>query len=213
MPSNGELNESDRDQLQEDIVLFLFDRNAIKVGNFTLSSGKKSCFYLDLRILQSYPVYFRKAISLLTYLIHSQIGLGSFDCICSVPTSGTIFGSALSYELFKPHIYIRKDLKSYGMQKKIEGEFNPNSKILFVDDVITTGHSVLSGIESLANHSNISGIVVLVDRQQGSKDIHDRFSIKIKSAIPIYHIIKILNDKNRIDKNEYEAIKKEIKEY
>ncbi len=207
------MNESDRVQLEEDIILFLFDRNAIKIGNFTLSSGKKSRFYLDLRILQSHPVYFRKAISLLTYLIHSQIGLGSFDCICSVPTSGTVFGSALSYELFKPHIYIRKDLKSYGMQKKIEGEFTPNSKILFVDDVITTGHSVLSGIESLANHSTVSGIVVLVDRQQGSKDIHDQFAIKIKSAIPIHHIIKILKDNNRIDKNEYEAIKKEIKEY
>lgn len=99
------------------------------------------------------------------------------------------------------------------MQKKIEGEFDPNSKILFVDDVITTGHSVLSGIESLANHSNIVGIVVLVDRQQGSKDIHDQFTIKIKSAIPIHHIINILNDKDRIDKNEYEAIKKEINEY
>jgi orotate phosphoribosyltransferase len=207
------LNESDRIQLEEDIVLFLFDRNAIKVGNFTLSSGKKSHFYLDLRILQSYPVYFRKAISLLTYLIHSQIGSGKFDCICSVPTSGTVFGSALSYELFKPHIYIRKDLKSYGMQKKIEGEFNPNSKILFVDDVITTGHSIISGIESLVNHSNIIGVVVLVDRQQGSKGIHDRFAIKLKSAIPIHHIIKILNDKDKINKNVYEEIKKEIEEY
>lgn len=206
------MNENDRTQLEEDLVLFLFDRNAIKVGNFTLSSGRESRFYLDLRILQSHPVYFRKAISLLTYLIHSQIGFGNFDYICSVPTSGTIFGSALSYELFKPHIYVRKDLKIYGTQKKIEGELEPNSKILFVDDVITTGHSILSGIESLPHHSIISGVVVLVDRQQGSKDLFDQFAIKIKSVIPILNIIKILNDKDRVDKNEYEAIKKEIEE-
>jgi orotate phosphoribosyltransferase len=204
------LNEKDRLQLEEDLILFLFDRNAIKIGNFTLSSGRKSRLYLDLRILQSYPLYFRKTISLLKNLIQSQIGFESFDYICSVPTSGTIFGSALSYELFKPHIYIRKDLKSYGTQKKIEGALEPNSKILFVDDVITTGHSILSGIESLTNHSVISGVVVLVDRQQRSPDLFDHFALKIRSAIPILRIIKILNDNARIDKNEYDAIREEI---
>lgn len=196
--------------MEEDIILFLFDRNAIKIGNFTLSSGRKSRFYLDLRILQSYPMYFRKTISLMKYLIHSEIGLDSFDYLCSVPTSGTVFGSALSYELFKPHIYVRKDMKTYGMQKKIEGALNPNSKILFVDDVITTGHSILKGIESVSYDSVIRGIVVLVDRQQGSQDLFDQFSLKIKSAIPILRIIKILNDNDRIDKNDYNNIKEEL---
>lgn len=196
--------------MEEDIILFLFDRNAIKIGNFTLSSGRKSRFYLDLRILQSYPMYFRKTISLMKYLIHSEIGLDSFDYLCSVPTSGTVFGSALSYELFKPHIYVRKNMKTYGMQKKIEGALNPNSKILFVDDVITTGHSILKGIESVSYDSVITGIVVLVDRQQGSQDLFDQFSLKIKSAIPILRIIKILNDNDRIDKNDYNNIKEEL---
>ncbi|HKU83146.1 MAG TPA: orotate phosphoribosyltransferase [Candidatus Nitrosocosmicus sp.] len=204
------MNESDKLQMEEDIILFLFDRNAIKIGNFTLSSGRKSRFYLDLRILQSYPMYFRKTISLMKYLIHSEIGLDSFDYLCSVPTSGTVFGSALSYELFKPHIYVRKDMKTYGMQKKIEGALNPNSKILFVDDVITTGHSILKGIESVSYDSVIRGIVVLVDRQQGSQDLFDQFSLKIKSAIPILRIIKILNDNDRIDKNDYNNIKEEL---
>ena len=196
--------------MEEDLIVFLFDRNAIKIGDFTLSSGRKSHFYLDLRILQSYPLYFRKTISLLKDLIHSQIGFESFDYICSVPTSGTIFGSALSYELFKPHIYVRKDLKSYGTQKKIEGALEPNSKILFVDDVITTGQSILSGIESLPNHAVLGGVVVLVDRNQGSQDLFNQFGLKIKSVIPIFRIIKILNDNARIDKNEYFKIEEEI---
>ncbi|WP_458721232.1 orotate phosphoribosyltransferase [Candidatus Nitrosocosmicus sp. R] len=204
------MNENDKLQMEEDLILFLFDRNAIKIGDFTLSSGRKSHFYLDLRILQSYPLYFRKTISLLKDLIYSQIGFESFDYICSVPTSGTIFGSALSYELFKPHIYVRKDLKSYGTQKKIEGALEPNSKILFVDDVITTGQSILSGIESLPNHAVLGGVVVLVDRNQGSQDLFNQFGLKIKSVIPIFRIIKILNDNARIDKNEYFKIKEEI---
>jgi len=206
------LNENDKIQLEEDLILFLFDKNAIKIGNFTLSSGRKSRFYLDLRILQSYPLYFRKTISLLKTLIHSQIGLESFDYLCSVPTSGTVFGSALSYELFKPHIYVRKDLKNYGTQKKIEGALEPNSKILFVDDVITTGQSILTALESLSNNSVVSGVVVLVDRQQGSQNLFDQFTLKIKSAITIHRIIDILNDNARINKNEYDRIKEELVE-
>jgi len=206
------LNENDKIQLEEDLILFLFDKNAIKIGNFTLSSGRKSRFYLDLRILQSYPLYFRKTISLLKTLIHSQIGLESFDYLCSVPTSGSVFGSALSYELFKPHIYVRKDLKSYGTQKKIEGALEPNSKILFVDDVITTGQSILTAVESLSNNSVVSGVVVLIDRQQGSQNLFDQFTLKIKSAITIHRIIDILNDNARINKNEYDRIKEELVE-
>ena len=206
------MNENDKIQLEEDLILFLFDKNAIKIGNFTLSSGRKSRFYLDLRILQSYPLYFRKTISLLKTLIHSQIGLESFDYLCSVPTSGTVFGSALSYELFKPHIYVRKDLKNYGTQKKIEGALEPNSKILFVDDVITTGQSILTALESLSNNSVVSGVVVLVDRQQGSQNLFDQFTLKIKSAITIHRIIDILNDNARINKNEYDRIKEELVE-
>ena len=206
------MNENDKIQLEEDLILFLFDKNAIKIGNFTLSSGRKSRFYLDLRILQSYPLYFRKTISLLKTLIHSQIGLESFDYLCSVPTSGTVFGSALSYELFKPHIYVRKDLKNYGTQKKIEGALEPNSKILFVDDVITTGQSILTALESLSNNSVVSGVVVLIDRQQGSQNLFDQFTLKIKSAITIHRIIDILNDNARINKNEYDRIKEELVE-
>ena len=106
-----------------------------------------------------------------------------------------------------------KILRADGTQKKIEGALEPDSKILFVDDVITTGHSVLSGIESLSNHSVISGVVVLVDRQQGSQDLFAHFALKIKSAIPILRIIKILNENARIDKHEYESIKEEIIEF
>jgi orotate phosphoribosyltransferase len=206
------LNENDKIQLEEDLILFLFDKNAIKIGNFTLSSGRKSRFYLDLRILQSYPLYFRKTISLLKTLVHSQIGLESFDYLCSVPTSGTVFGSALSYELFKPHIYVRKELKNYGTQKKIEGALEPNSKILFVDDVITTGQSILTAVESLSNNSAVSGVVVLVDRQQGSRNLFDQFPLKIRSAITILRIIDILNDNARINKDEYDRIKEELVE-
>lgn len=196
--------------LRDEIVTFLYDVNAIKLGNFTLSSGRNSSFYIDLRVLQSYPLYFRKTISLLKMLILSRIGLDEFDYICSIPTSGTIFGSSLSYELFKPHIYVRKDTKGYGTQKKIEGNLIPGSRVLFVEDVVTTGNSLLSAVESVAEYTTNNRAVIIIDREQGAVEKFKQYNILVDSAISILQAIEILRDNKRISYEDYSTIKKEM---
>lgn len=195
--------------VKEELVNFLFDNGAIKVGNFKLSSGLNSSYYLDLRILQSYPLFFRKTISLLKSLIQSQIGHDGFDVVCSIPTSGTIFGSALSYEIFKPHSYLRKDFKSYGTQKRLEGVVKSGSRVIFIDDVITTGQSLLTGIESIEN-SEICGVFVVVNRGQGSDKVFADRGIKLYSAIKISEIVTILLKSERISINEFQRITNEL---
>jgi orotate phosphoribosyltransferase len=201
--------ENNNKSLLNDLILFLHTKEAIKIGNFILSSGKKSKFYLDLRILQSYPIYFRISIFLLKkYIIHN-IGMNNFEYICSIPTSGTIFGASLAYELFKSHIYVRKNTKNYGTQKTFEGDFVSNSKILFIDDVITTGNSLASSIELLRDRSIINDIIVFVDRKQG-KDILKEYKLKIHKIISISEIFEILYLNNRITEKFYYELKNEI---
>ncbi|HSA74922.1 MAG TPA: orotate phosphoribosyltransferase [Candidatus Nitrosocosmicus sp.] len=195
--------------LRNEIVTFLFDVNAIKLGNFTLSSGNQSSFYIDLRVLQSYPLYFRKTISLLKVLILSRIGLNEFDYICSIPTSGTIFGSSLSYELFKPHIYVRKDPKGYGTQKKIEGDLIPGSRVLFIEDVVTTGNSLLSAVKTIADYTTNNRAVIIIDREQGARVKFKEHNIPVDSAISIDQAIEILRENKRISYDDYRLIKEE----
>lgn len=190
-------------------MTFLFDKGAFKVGNFTLSSGLRSTFYLDLRILQSYPVFFRNAISLLKMQVLTNIGYDGFDIICSVPTSGTIFGSALAYELFKPHSYLRKDSKSYGTKKRLEGVIEPDAKMIFVDDVVTTGQSVINGINSISD-SKICGVFVIVNRGQGADQSFKKMGIDLHSAISISEIVDILFKKEKISNKEFQSILDEI---
>jgi orotate phosphoribosyltransferase len=201
--------ENNNKSLLNDLILFLHTKEAIKIGNFILSSGKKSKFYLDLRILQSYPIYFRISIFLLKkYIIHN-IGMNNFEYICSIPTSGTIFGSSLAYDLFKPHIYVRKNMKNYGTQKAFEGDLISNSKIVFIDDVMTTGNSLASSIELLKDQSIINDVIVFVDREQGS-DILKRYKLKIHKIISISEIFDILYQNNRINAKYYYDLKNEI---
>ena len=210
MPTIETEEENNNKSLLNDLILFLHTKEAIKIGNFTLSSGKKSKFYLDLRILQSYPKYFRISIFLLKkYIIHN-IGMDNFEYICSIPTSGTIFGSSLAYELFKPHIYVRKNIKNYGTQKTFEGDFISNSKILFVDDVMTTGNSLASSIEPLRDQSIINDVLVFVDREQGSANLLKKFKVKIHKIISVGEIFEILYQNNRISAKYYYDLKNEI---
>lgn len=195
--------------MKEDLVMFLFDKGAIKVGDFTLSSGLRSTFYLDLRILQSYPVFFRKSISLLKMLVLSHIGYDGFDIICSIPTSGTIFGSALAYELFKPHSYLRKDSKSYGTKRKLEGVIDSKSNMIFVDDVVTTGQSIINGVNSITE-SKICGVFVVVNRGQGADKQFKKMGIKLYSAITISEIFNILYKKKKISNKEVQSFFDEL---
>lgn len=195
--------------MKEEVVTFLFDNGAIKIGKFTLSSGRSSSFYLDLRILQSYPIYFRKTIHLLKLLILSHLSYNEFEIICSIPTSGTIFGSALSYELFKPHSYLRKDSKTYGTQKRLEGIVPSNSKMIFIDDVVTTGKSIIEGTNTV-NIEHIEGVFVIVNRSQGSDKIFSDKGIKLYSIVSMTEIVRILLRKERITHLEYQAILDEL---
>ena len=201
---------NDQKNLINDLILFLYDKGAIKIGNFTLSSGIKSKFYLDMRILQSYPKYFRVSILLMKKYIVDKIGMNNFNYICSIPTSGTIFGSSLAYELFKPHIYVRKSVKDYGMQKPFEGDLQLNSKVLFIDDVMTTGNSLLSSIELLKDKSIINDVLVFIDRRQDYRGLLNKYNLNIHRIISIDKIFEILFQSDRIGKKDMDYIKWEL---
>lgn len=202
--------ENSNRPILDDLILFLHKKESIKMGDFILSSGKKSKFYLDLRILQSYPIYFRMGIFLLKHYIIRNIGLDAFDYICSIPTSGTVFGSAISYDLFKPHIYIRKTLKNYGTQKIFEGDFVQNSRILFIDDVITTGNSLISSINLLKSKSVIKDVLVFVDREQGAEELMEANGINTHKIISMSHIFETLHYNSLISDKDYLDLKNEL---
>jgi orotate phosphoribosyltransferase len=92
---------------------FLYEKKIIRFGDFTLASGKKSSYYVDLRLVPSYPHQFRKMVKYLQDEIIKDIGLDKFDSLVSVPTGGLVIASALAMETVKPLIYVRSKPKDY----------------------------------------------------------------------------------------------------
>ena len=195
----------------KEFAIFLYKNNIIKFGNFTLASGKNSPYYIDLRLVPSYPHQFRKMIKNLQSLIDKKTGLENFDALVSVPTGGLVIASALAIETIKPLIYVRNKSKEYGTSKLIEGKLSSNMKLVMIDDVATTGNSILNGIKQLQEAGSIiSESYVIVNRLENANKAMDSVGVKLYQLTDILEITKILFEERLIDEEILEKIKKQI---
>ena len=195
----------------KEFAIFLYKNNIIKFGNFTLASGKNSPYYIDLRLVPSYPHQFRKMIKNLQNLIDKKTGLKNFDALVSVPTGGLVIASALAIETVKPLIYVRNKSKEYGTSKLIEGKLSSNMKLVMIDDVATTGNSILNGIKQLQEAGSIiSESYVIVNRLENANKAMDSVGVKLHQLTDILEITKILFEERLIDEEILEKIKKQI---
>jgi len=195
----------------KEFATFLHQNRIIKFGDFTLASGKKSSYYVDLRLVPSYPHEFRKMVKYLEKDIAQNIGLDEFDSIVSVPTGGLIIASALAMETVKPLIYVRSKPKDYGTSKSVEGIIHDGMKVLMIDDVATTGGSVVNAIKSLKEANiSIKDAYVIVDRMEGAGDALLELGVKIHSIFNIFEITESLYKQNLIDQTILEKVKKQI---
>ena len=195
----------------KEFAIFLYKNNIIKFGNFTLASGKNSPYYIDLRLVPSYPHQFRKMIKNLQDLIDEKTGLENFDALVSVPTGGLVIASALAIETVKPLIYVRNKSKEYGTSKLIEGKLSSNMKLVMIDDVATTGNSILNGIKQLQEAGSIiSESYVIVNRLENANKAMDSVGVKLYQLTDILEITKILFEEHLIDEEILEKIKKQI---
>ena len=195
----------------KDFTIFLHQKGIIKFGDFTLASGKKSSYYVDLRLVPSYPHKFREMVKYLENEIVQDIGLEKFDSIVSVPTGGLVIASALAIETVKPLIYVRSKPKDYGTSKSVEGKIHDGMNVVMIDDVATTGGSVVNAIKSLKEvNISIKDAYVIVNRMEGAKEALAELGVKMHSVLDILQISEILYKENIIDEDILEKVKKQI---
>lgn len=195
----------------KEFATFLHKNGIIKFGDFTLASGKKSSYYVDLRLVPSHPMEFRKMVKYLGQRISKDVGLDNFDGIASVPTGGLVIASALAIETVKPLIYVRSKPKGYGTSKSVEGRIHGGMKVVMVDDVATTGGSVVNALKSL-NKVNIkvNDAYVIVNRMEGADKAMGELGVKMHSLIDILQITEALVEQKLIDETILDKIKTQI---
>lgn len=195
----------------KEFATFMHQNGIIRFGDFTLASGKKSSYYVDLRTVPSFPHQFRRMIKHLQNMIADEIGLDNFDAIASVPTGGLVIASALAIETVKPLVYVRSQAKSYGTGKLVEGIVKDGMKILVVDDVATTGGSVINGITELRKSgATISDAYVIVNRLEGAQESLQKENVKLHHILDILGVAETLNKSKLIDESILDRVRMQV---
>ena len=195
----------------KEFAIFLHQNDIIKFGDFTLASGKKSSYYIDLRLVASFPHIFRKMTKNLQKLVSEKTGLDNFDSLVSVPTGGLVIGSALAIETVKPLIYVRDKPKDYGTTKSIEGKIFSGMKVALIDDVITTGNSVINGIKQLKDAGlSISDVYVIINRLEGANNTLELEEVNLYQLTDVLEITKILFQEKLVSKEILDKINNQI---
>jgi uridine monophosphate synthetase len=185
--------------LREKFILDLFDIGAVKFGTFKLKSGIISPFYLDFREIVSYP----EIMNDLATLIAESVKTIECDQVSGIPYTALPIATLVSQKMRKPLIYARKEVKSYGTGKKVEGQFKTGDRCLVIDDVMSTGESKIEAAKVFAASGlSIAAFVVVVDRSFAGKNIIEANGYKYAALYTIADVTDILLRNNRLDEQK-----------
>lgn len=170
---NGEKNE---------LIKLLKEKEVVKSGKFKLSSGRESDYYVNMKMAITDPKILKK----IAKIVSKQIIHGGIDKIAGPALGAVPLATAISLESKIPMLMVRKEKKGYGTSKLIEGILEEGDSVVVVEDVTTTGNSLLKAIKAIEeNGGNVKKAVVVVDRNEGAVE-----NLK-KEGILLEHIISI----------------------
>jgi orotate phosphoribosyltransferase len=200
------------EEQKNNMANILFKIDAVKFGVFKLSTGKASPYYVDLKVIPSFPDVFREIIDFYTEAITNQIGLKNFDRIAAVPITGIPFASQIAYNLKKPFLYVRKGVKLQGRERRVEGVLFSGDRVLLIDDLVTTGVTLRKAAEAIkAEGGVVTRAVAFLDREEGGKEKLKEADVELLPLLKMSEIANTLYEIGAIDKESLKTINKQIK--
>ena len=201
-----------KDSKKVEIAKILYKIDALKFGVFRLTSGRVSPYYIDLRVVPSFPDAFKQICDFYGEVITSQIGQKNFDRVAAVPIAGIPFGSRIAYDLQKPFFYVRKGVRFHGRQRRVEGILHSGDRVLLVDDLVTTGLTLKQVAEAVTAEGGIvNDTVALLDREEGGKEELAKSGIKLHTLLKISEVAKALYEMGAINEENLKTILKQIR--
>lgn len=170
------------------LVLSLYQIGVIQFGDFTLKSGQSSSLYLNLRKMISHPDLLRRVAHTLWQASQPH----QYDLICGVPYTALPIATCISLDHHLPMIIRRKENKDYGTKQKIDGDYQANQRTLVVEDVITSGASLLETTTDLEKSGlKVTDVAALIDREQGGKSTLEK-KYRVHTVLRLSEMMDIL---------------------
>ncbi len=197
--------------ISKTISQILWNDGAVKIGDFKLSSGKRSRIYIDMRTILGYPRDFSWIISALASIAGIIERQYEIECIVGIATGGLAWSVPVALSLSLPFAYHRGKKKEYGLANVIEGCNVKGKNVLIVDDVVTTGSSIISTFNDIKMHEGSARVaLVIVDRCQGAYETLIKEGLTLYSLTNLYDIIETGVELKFISKNVADELLKEV---
>ncbi|NLG49447.1 MAG: orotidine-5'-phosphate decarboxylase [Chloroflexi bacterium] len=181
----------------------LFDAGCVRFGDFVLHSGQHSPVYVDLRRLVTYP----QTLALVARSYARLLQPLSYDRIAAIPYAALPIGTAVALQTNRPMIYPRREVKTYGTKRQIEGEYNAGERVVLLDDLITSGKSKLEALEPLlAEGLQVQDIVVLIDRQQGGARDLAEHGYRLHAVVTLRELVDNLRQSGLLSGEEAQRV-------
>jgi orotate phosphoribosyltransferase len=191
------------------IPLEMYKYGMIKLGKFKLSSGIESPFYIDARKLFSYPELTRRVVNELL----TKIPLDAFDMLAGVESAGIPLAAYIACLTNKPLGYVRKEPKKHGTGNTVEGDV-AGKRIAVVDDVITTGKSLIKAIDNLLVVGAKPTIAItIIDREQGGRELLRTHGVELYALLTATEVFTRLYEGGLITRDIYEEVLSYLKSY
>ena len=162
---------------------------ALQFGEFTLASGAKSSYYINIKKASTNP----RVLYLMSQLMAEKMQRENIrpDRIAGIVLGSIPLAAALSMATGIPYVMVRKEQKDHGTKDLIEGDLNPGDKVLVVEDVITTAGSSVKAISTLReNGAVITDIMSVVDREGGGKENLSKIGVSLASLVKGSELVK-----------------------
>uniref|UniRef100_A0A183BK99 Ras-related protein Rab-43 n=1 Tax=Globodera pallida TaxID=36090 RepID=A0A183BK99_GLOPA len=181
-------------QLMEQFVA----KGAVKLGQFTLKSGQLSPIYVDLRAIVSNPKIMNEASRLLCSTVEA-VKL-DYDYVVGVPYGAATPAAWFAAKLDKPVLFLRKEAKTHGTRLGIDGLFEGGKSVLLIEDVVTSGASVLEAVVALRDAGlRCDHVFCVMDREQGGHEKLQREGITMHSLLRMSSLLNYLERCGTID--------------
>lgn len=190
------------DETKRNVSLSLHKYGILQFGQFKLKSGIMSPFYIDMRIVQSFPEALHDIVAIYAELLTD---LPQGIKLAGIPEAGTPLATAVGYETCRPLIQPRAKIKEHGKGRLIEGDWRSGDKVAIIDDLVAKGDSK---IESLGRFKEcdleVVGFYLLLDRELGGKELVEKAGYKLEAAMTITEALDILFEEKKLDREHYE---------
>ncbi|MDG6220072.1 MAG: orotate phosphoribosyltransferase [Candidatus Thermoplasmatota archaeon] len=164
----------------------LVECGAVKFGDFTLTSGKKSKYYVDIKMASTNPQILREIAKEMAAKMEGE------DRIAGVELGAVPLAASVALETNVPFLIIRKGKREHGTGKRVEGSFLPGQKVLMVEDVVTTAGSSIEGVRALRDAGLVvERVIVVVDRQEGGGEALSNEGIELISLVTAKELLEM----------------------